>query len=644
MDATKRLEHFASIIDGWFWETDTDHRFVYLSASVEQITGVPAEWHYGKSRTELRSEHIGDAQWQSHMEALDQRQPFSNFVFKRVGPDGARWLSTSGEPIFDAAGTFMGYRGVARDVTNEIILSERTEWFSAIFDQINESIAIWDENDHMVICNKAFRELNRGVEVVLTPGTTYEAYLRECVAQNHFPDAESDTEGWIAERLERHRNPTGTFEIRRQDDQVFQIDEQRLDGGQIALVASDISGLKRVETDMQAARETAEQANRAKTEFLASMSHEIRTPMTGVLGISDLLLKTSLTDEQKNYIDSIQISGRGLLGIINDILDQSKIEAGKLDVEKIGFQLRPVIDEAISHFTPQTREKDLWLTVAVDDEIPAGVHGDPTRIRQVLFNLIGNAIKFTSSGGIAIHVTQREDECVHFQIKDTGEGIATEAQDNLFEQFRQADASTSRRFGGSGLGLSICKSLIELMDGEIGFDSTDGQGSTFWFQLPLTRIDDFDDTAEADDRAISESIVAGKRLQILVAEDNEINQMIISAILTELGHGHYIVENGRDAVEAVHKAAYDIILMDIRMPEMDGMQALRAIRDAGGAPAALPIIALTADISTDHLRMYNDLGFNAISHKPVDVRELTEAINTAIGEDIHTMRNLRPRA
>ncbi len=759
MSEYDELEKFGELIDGWFWVTDADHRFIFMSASVQPITGLAPEWHYGKSRIELSSESIDAAEWQRHLETLDSHLPFADFVFERRGPDGNRWLSTSGAPVFSADGAFHGYRGVARDVTNETNISRQTKSFEAMFDQINEAISLWDENDQLVIFNRAFRGLNIAFGPSLAAGMTFREFLVEGLRFDHHPEAQGREEEYIAERLHRHRNPTGQFEVRRQDDRVFLVDEQQLPGDRIALVASEITDLKRNETEIQFAREAADEARAqltdaiemideafvffdaddrlvmcneryreyypksrdlivvgarfedmirtgaergeyveaigrveewvaerlaihraantsieqrlsdgrwlkiserkvpdggivgfrvditalknaqeaaeaaslAKSEFLATMSHEIRTPMTGVLGMSDLLQRTGLTAQQKKYVASIQSSGRGLLGIINDILDQSKIESGRMEIENIDFHFRSLIEECVSNFGARAKEKDLWLTAEVDDAIPAGLHGDPTRIRQILFNLVGNAVKFTSEGGIVLKINREDGKTIRFNIVDTGEGIAGDAQDNLFGRFQQADASTSRRFGGSGLGLSISKSLAELMGGAVGFESELGRGSDFWFTLPLSKAKT---NVERDQKPNSE-VLSRRSLNILVAEDNEINQAIIAAILTSLGHQHDMVENGEKAVRAVETGSYDIVLMDIRMPEMDGMQAITAIRKMNGDAARLPVIALTADLSADHVEKYLKIGFDAVADKPIDVHSLCESINLSLGENVH---------
>lgn len=756
----EQFEHFERMMGGWFWETDSQHRFVYISKNVEAITGEKADWHYGKSRQELYSGLIEDDVWMKHLNTLDAHEPFHDFILKGIGENRDHWLSTSGEPFFDEDDKFLGYRGVGRDVSREIELSSTTDSFKAIFDQLNEAIALWDAEDRFIIGNLASHSLHEGIETPLKPGLLFETYIREGVTNGLFSDAIGNEDAWIAHRIENHQNPNEPFEVTRTDGRVFTVTEQKLKDGKTASVATEVthfkdiaealgaarddadaardrllsaidaidggfvyydyqdkmlicndqyrerypksgrsfregatfeellregveagefehakgreeewirermelhrSGYANIEqklstgrwlriserrtrdggivgfrfdiTELKEAQERAEAASESKSEFLANMSHEIRTPMTGVLGMLDALVETELQAHQVKIINTARDSSLALLGILNDVLDQSKIEAGKLEINNIDYDLNTVLEQTRATLMTRAREKDLWFSVEVADDVPTSLHGDPNRLRQILLNLVGNAIKFTIEGGITLRISRGRKGFLKYEVQDTGIGISSELQASLFERFRQQDSSTSRTYGGTGLGLSISKSLVELMHGDIGIRSRKERGTCFWFQLPDTEAQQQVDTAPKTEKLIARS---PEPLRVLVAEDNNINQMIVERIFSSLGHTAFITENGIEAVEAVSEHRFDLIVLDIRMPMMDGMDALRNIKKLAPEVANTPCIALTADVTTEHVQKYLQLGFDAVVPKPIDQIELAEAIDKVMGKAIH---------
>lgn len=383
--------------------------------------------------------------------------------------------------------------------------------------------------------------------------------------------------------------------------------------------------------EAEAARDKAEQAGRAKSDFLSVMSHELRTPMTGVLGLVDLLSKEEITNHQRHYLDSMRTSGRHLLEIINDILDFSKLETGKLEVECTGFSIKSVFESICATTRPLCRTKNIEFNDDYSGSIPEFVLGDPTRIRQILLNLIGNAIKFTDRGLVKVAVSHYQVNetaiWLRFEVQDTGIGIAYEKQAEIFGAFTQADRSTARRYGGSGLGLAISKRLAEAMGGEIGFTSTPGFGSIFYFEVPVLRSNR-EDIVPVDRDAAKEL----PPCRILVAEDIALNRSIIRSMLSMNRHTLVFAQNGAEAVEWAKCGHFDVILMDVQMPVMDGVEATRQIRRLGSPARNTPIIALTANVLEKERQRYLEAGMNVCIPKPIDWNDLNDAIAQCITE------------
>lgn len=403
-------------------------------------------------------------------------------------------------------------------------------------------------------------------------------------------------------------------------------------GAPSEIIASvrDVTKRKQLELDLGAARRRAEEAAAAKAGFLANMSHEIRTPMNGVLGFADLVLAGELTRDQRRYMELIAESGRSMMRILNDILDLSKIESGGMRIADETVDLRHVLRRCCGLLAPVAEQKRLALIVSVDPAVPPHVAGDPLRVRQILLNLIGNAIKFTEAGEVAVDA-QVIDGRLRIAVRDTGIGIPEDRLGQVFQSFAQAEASTARRFGGTGLGLSISAELARLMGGGIAVESEIGKGSVFTLDLPLRRVEE-GGAAEAPASAPAPApSAAGAPLRVLIAEDHDINQELIGAMTRRVGAEPSIARDGAEAIAMVEQAAaagrpYALVLMDMQMPEVDGIEATRRLRAAGHSAAALPIVALTANAFSDDVKACLDAGMQAHLAKPVDIAGLAATI------------------
>ena len=408
--------------------------------------------------------------------------------------------------------------------------------------------------------------------------------------------------------------------------------------GQIELVAVARDATARVEAqralraaidEAQAARIRADAANQAKSQFLANMSHEIRTPINGIMGMSHLLGETQLSEEQRSYAQSISTCGTSLLAIINDILDLSKLEAGGMALESTPFDAAALVENIVAMLSPLAHAKGIELSADIKPALRGAYLGDRMRLQQALTNLAGNAIKFTESGGVRIEASTLgagNGSTLRFAVSDTGIGIAAAALPGIFEKFAQADASITRKYGGTGLGLAITKQLVELMGGSIAVASREGAGSRFWFDLPLPRALAATPMPDAPAAPLHTS---GLALRVLLVEDNAVNQRVAQLILTKAGHAVDIVDSGRKAIDAVRAAAYDAVLMDIQMPDIDGIEATARIRALPPPAGAVPIIALTANALVGARDQYLAAGMNGYVSKPFRPADLLTALERA---------------
>jgi len=497
-----RFRDFADAASDWFWEMDEELRFSFFSERFEHMAGVPPSRLLGKTRRELiaNNDSVFDQVatreiWEKHIADLEAHRPFRNFVHPRRSDCGEiRYLSISGKPFYDEEGRFQGFRGTGTDIT------------------------------------------------------------------------------------EHHR----------------------------------------AEEALRQAIEQADSANRAKSEFLATVSHEIRTPMNGVLGMTGLLLDTRLDEEQRQFASTIQRSGEALLGIIDDILDFSKIEAGHLELEKSDFDLPDIVESVVELLASRAHGKGIEIASYVDPKLPTRLHGDAGRLRQILFNLTGNAVKFTEAGGLSVEVLLERAEGMSVTLKvlvtDTGIGIPKDQQARLFDRFTQADASTTRRYGGTGLGLAISKQLASMMGGDIGVSSSPGEGSRFWFTACLQTAKEMQPQRDESLGRLLEG------LRVMVVDDNEVNRRIFAKQLAGFGVHVEAAVDGHDALSLLEKtrsagASFDVAIIDHLMPALDGIELARRIREGGYSELKLVLSSSSGLISTDS--QARSVGFDAALPKPL---------------------------
>lgn len=547
-------------------------------------------------------------------------------------------------PVFDPARNEHIICAISTDISEqkriEHALAESEQRSQAFFDNAPSAMYMKDTDHAITFANKQFLAFN-GLTAEHVLGARSAGYVDpDTLTEFETADREIIVHGKMKQFEAQMRSGAGEMH----DFVITKFPVYDGEGETIGVggVNTDVTELRQSEKELRLAMEKAEEAARmfeevahkaetadhAKSEFLASMSHELRTPLNGVMGMANLLLDSDLNAEQRDKIGTILASGQSLLMLLNDVLDISKIEAGGMELEAHDFSVAAMMSSVENLWKPQAVAKGLGWACTIDTPVAPVIRADDARLRQVVFNLVSNALKFTDSGQISISISQVGGTGgaveTRFEISDTGAGIPPGLEEKLFEKFTQADTSISRRYGGTGLGLAICKSLVECMGGEIVFESRPGHGSTFRFSITCPAGSEAAIYARPDRPEPGEAPT--KPLRILVAEDHAVNQQVISLMLMRAGHRCDIASNGIEAVAAVAAVPYDLILMDVQMPEMDGIAATRRIRELPGPGATIPIIALTANAMKGDRERYLEAGMNDYVAKPIEPEALSGAI------------------
>ena len=635
----RRFRDFAEASSDLLWEMDADLCFTSVQDHVEDVTGMPPEDFLGKKRTDFRVGDDDPAKWEAHLEDLSARRAFRDFRYELLDRKGQRHeLSVSGKPVFDETGTFAGYRGVTTDRTGvaeveAAVEAMRLQMQEAI-ESISEGFALFDADDRLVMCNSNYRNLYPLAWDVMVPGAAFTDMARVAAERGQFVEAQGRIDEWLEARVKRHRNPSGFFEHHLADGRWLQTSERRTAAGGVVSVHMDITQLKLREQELSTAMRQAEAANRAKSDFMAVISHEIRTPLNGVLGMLGLLNDTGLREEQSKYVDLAQQSGVSLRKLLDEVLDFSRLEQDVFTPSRVEFRPVETVDTVVNAAAAQAGDKDVDIVSAIAADVPQRLFGDPERLQQILLNLTSNAVKFTESGkvGISVDVVRKRvgHALLRFAVEDTGIGIPPEARDSVFEHFTQVDPSASRQHGGAGLGLAICKRLVDLLGGTIGVVSDVGKGSTFWFELDFSTDRAAYAVPDFRRRSTPPGAPRGDGQHILLAEDSPTNQLVAKSILEDAGYKVDVVADGYEVLDRLAAAAYDLILMDVSMPTMDGIEATRQIRQRPDSNR-IPIIAMTAHAFTEDRQRCLDAGMEDHLSKPFEKNDLLWAVHRNLG-------------
>ena len=605
----------------WYWDIVENRR--HFDPQVCELLGIDAEAFTGSAEEFFRVVHPDDREMlMSALARTVEDDVMCEPVYRVINRDErvVRHVAARGRLARDAAGRPMRVDGVLWDVTErkqmEETLRRREDDLRNVLDNMPAMIGYWDSNFRNRFGNKAYIEWF-GIDPADMPGK----HIRDVIGEERYvlnlPYMEAALRGELQVFERAIPTPDGSGVRHSQASYIPDVHDGTVRG--FYVLVTDITKVKEAEC-------AAEAANRAKSQFLANMSHEIRTPMNGIIGLTHLALQADPTPRLRDYLERIDLSARSLMGILNDILDISKIEAGMLTMERVPFELRESLRRVVGLMKVPAEGKNMTLSLTVAEEVPQVLVGDPLRLEQILLNLLGNAVKFTERGGVTVLVSLEEDDAkareavIRISVTDSGIGIEPDQLERIFDPFAQSDSSTTRKFGGTGLGLSICSSLVKVMGGELRVESRPGEGSTFAFTARFGVAE----AAFSQERGSMASgaeklrkLCGGRR--VLLVEDNQINRQVAIGMLQAAGLVVDCAENGEQALQILSSPArrYDLVLMDIQMPVMDGYEATRRIRRQWSRDE-LPVVAMTAHAMRDDRQRCMDAGMNDYLSKPIE--------------------------
>ncbi len=609
--------------------TDPMGRILYVNPWFSLTTGYDRQEVIGQTPAVLKSGVHPPEFYEEMWKTILAGDVWQGEICNRRKDGSLFWEMATIAPVMDEEENIAYFVSGKFDITAkkraEEALEERERTLRALVETMMDGLLIIDHDGTIRFANPAASTIT---------GLPWS----ELVGKNAFEFVPDSYRSIIREQVRRRRKGlSSTYEIGirtgQGEERILLVSAAPLadrDGqvGQSVLVARDITERKRQEAELREARDSALAAAALRTEFLANVSHELRTPMNAIVGLAEVLRDEELPEQARDAVEDIRIASRDLLALINDLLDFSRIEAGRMQLQEVPFSPQEVLVEAIEFFRPMAEKKGIRLESHIEGNARDTVLGDPERLRQVIVNLVGNAVKFTDTGHVDVRQVVRRSLdgrglVLHLEVADTGKGIPPELGDRIFEPFRQVDGSTTRRHGGTGLGLAITRKLVEMQGGTISYESTPGRGTVFRVEIPYR-------SAEPD---LDEARPRPGDVTVLVVEDNPVNRKVASRLLERRGYRVRLAENGREALEALREEAADVVLMDVQMPEMDGLEATRRIRggEAGDELRLVPIVALTAHVSEDDRRRCQEAGMDAFLTKPIDPELLHETIESLAG-------------